>query len=145
MNKIRFEVNHGEYGKAITPIIDEKSLISILKEIKLPFAKKEGSPTIAGQYGGLFISKSVSLFDYFLGKTNTKENNYKTLVLLCDCSFEGCWDFLVKIIVHKTTIKWSDFEQIQRENWDYSKLGVFSFNRKQYENSLKDLEFEIGI
>jgi hypothetical protein len=145
MNEIRFEVKHSEYSKLIIPIIDGHSLISLLKTIELPFAKKEGHPEIAGAYGGIYFSESTSPTEYFLGQIETEENKGKTLLLLCDCSFEGCWDFLAKIIVHRSTVKWNDFEQIHRENWDYSGLGVFTFNRKQYENSLKNLEFEIGI
>lgn len=143
MNEIRFDVKHREFSKEIIPIIDGQSLISILKTIEFQYAEKEGYPQIAGAYGGIYVSESISPTEYFFGKIETEENNGKTLILLCDCSFEGCWDFLTKIEVSESTVKWSDFEQIHRANWDYSKLGIFTFERGQYEKALCDLESEI--
>ena len=144
MNKIGFKVEHREYGgKEIIPIIDDKSLISILKDFEFVFAKSEGSPKIAGQYGGIYLSNSISPTKYFLGENLLAENKNKTLILLCDCACEGCWDFLARIKVQKSVVTWNEFEQIHRENWDYQKLKTFTFEREQYEKALCDLESEI--
>jgi hypothetical protein len=35
MNQIRFDIQHSEFGNLVIPVIDSKSLISILKEFEL--------------------------------------------------------------------------------------------------------------
>lgn len=138
MNEIRFDIQDSEYGNIVVPIIDGKSLISILKEFELPIAKKEGSKSIAGSYSGLFISLVRPPSRYLYGEESTRLDK-KTPILICTCLNGGCWDLVANIESTNKEIIWKDFEQIHRKNWNYDELGIFSFDIKQYENALKEL------
>ena len=66
----------------------------------------------------------------------------KALLLVCDCQTPGCWDFDGRIVVEPGHVEWTDFEQAHRRpdspggHWDYSGLGPFRFDRRQYEAAL---------
>ena len=139
MNEIRFDIQHSEFGNLVVPIIDDKSLISILKDIELSFAKKEGSSKIAGGYAGLPISLVRSPSVYFYGG-ETQRTDGKTVLLICECLCGGCWDFVAEIEVKERKIIWKNFEQIHRRNWSYTELGIFEFDKEQFVNALKELE-----
>ncbi len=139
MNQIRFEISHSEYGDLVVPMIDGKSLISILRKVELLFAKKEGSPMIAGGYDGLPISMVRPPSKYYYGEGSHRTDE-KTAILICDCLCEGCWDFVVKIEVTNKKIIWKGFEQIHRTNWNYDELGIFEFDKEQFKIALKELE-----
>lgn len=139
MNEIRFDVQHSEYGNLVVPVIDGKSLISILKEFELPLAKKEGSPSIAGAYDGIPISMVRSPSKYYYGEDSHRTDK-KTTILICTCLNGGCWDFVAEIKTTEKEIVWKNFEQVHRRNWNYDELGILSFDRKQFENALKELE-----
>lgn len=139
MNKIRFEISHSEFGNLVVPAIDGKSLISILREIELPFAKKEGSPRIIGSYDGLPIAMVRPPSKYYYGE-DCHRTDEKTTILNCECLCEGCWDFVVNIEVNENKVIWKNFEQIHRTNWNYEELGIFEFDRKQFDSALNDLE-----
>lgn len=68
MNEIRFDVQHSEYGNFVVPVIDGKSLISILKEFEMLLAKKEDSQRIAGAYDGIPISTVRPPSKYLYGE-----------------------------------------------------------------------------
>lgn len=140
MNEIRFEVRHNEFGNLIVPIVDGKSLISILKKFELPFAKQKGHPELAGGYEGIPIDFTESLFDYYLGLIQIEWLNDKTVLLDFPCLCVGCWSFVAKIEIDSGKVIWKNFEQAHREKWIYDELGVFTFDRKQYETALKELE-----
>ena len=139
MNEIRFDIQNSEFGNLVVPLIDGKSLISILKDVELPFAKKEGSSKIAGAYDGLPISQVRPPSKYYYGGESQRLDR-KIVLLICDCLCGGCWDFVAQIDVNSEKITWKNFEQIHRKNWSYDELGIFTFDRKQFENALEVLE-----
>ena len=140
MNEIRFNIQHGEFGNLVVPLIDGKSLITILKETELPFAKKEGNPKIAGAYNG--IPKGVVKLpsQHLLGEPEQLYSyDGKSSVLECECGEPGCWSFITKIAVDEKRISWSNFEQIHRPNWKYDLIGEFTFDKKRYEQALNKI------
>jgi len=139
MNEIRFDIQHSDYGNIVVPVIDGKSLISILKEFELPLAKKEGSPSISGAYDGIPISILRPPSKYLYGEEPERLSK-KIPILICTCLNGGCWDFVAEIETTEKEIIWKNFEQIHRKNWNYDELGIFSFDRKQFENALSELE-----
>lgn len=139
MNEIRFDIHHSEYGNIVVPVIDGKSLITILKKIELPLAKKEGSPSIAGAYDGIPISTVRPPSKYFYGEESERLNK-KIPILICTCLNGGCWDFVAEIESIDKKIVWKNFEQIHRRNWNYEQLGRFEFNKEQFELALEELK-----
>ncbi|MEP7037866.1 MAG: hypothetical protein ABI891_05950 [Acidobacteriota bacterium] len=139
MNEIRFDIQHGEFGDLIVPTIDGRSLVNILKEIELPFCKKEGTLKIAGKYGGLPISLVRLPSKHYYGEESQRTDG-KSKILICDCLCAGCWDFVAKIEMTNKKIIWKDFEQIHRVNWNYDELGSLEFDKEQFKIALKELE-----
>ena len=142
MNEIRFTIQHSEFDKLIVPIINGKSLISILKEFEKPFSEKEGHLELAGGYDGIPKSHINSVKDYYLGVNQDEWLEGKTAILDCPCLCVGCWSFVAKIETERKKVIWKEFEQIHRNNWDYSSLDSFIFDKAQYENekALEKLE-----
>ena len=140
MNEIRFDIQYNEFGNLVVPVIDGKSLISTLKEIELLLAKKEGSSKIAGAYDGLPISMVRPPSKYYYGKEKIHRTDGKIPLLVCNCLSAGCWDFVAEPETNNEKVVWKNFEQIHRRNWNYDELGVCTFERKQFENALSELE-----
>ncbi len=106
--------------EVVTPFINGKSLIEIIKPIE---AEYESS--IAGDYGGLLVKDFFE--DYQLNKIPNLE---KTPLLACSCGSFDCWGLQAKIIYTSDTVQWLDFEQIHRENWNYPLK--FEFSKDKY-------------
>jgi len=140
MNEIRFTNQYSEFDKLIVPIIDGKSLISILKDFEKPFAKSEGHSELAGGYEGVPNEFVETPSEYYFGKIKNKWSGDKTVILDCPCLIVGCWSFVTKIEANQNTIIWKAFEQIHRNNWDYSNLSSFVFNKALYQMALEELE-----
>lgn len=123
----------GSY-RPVDIIIDGKRLIDELKRIETPYASAEGSPEIAGQYHSLSIKSTLLPSRHFLGTPRPILTDYeKVAILICTCGCEGCWDFACRVEFKENKVTWSDFEQVHRE-WNYSELGTFVFDRKNYED-----------
>jgi hypothetical protein len=63
---------------------------------------------------------------------------FKTALLACGCGEAGCWDFLAAVTADRDTVRWSDFAQGHRPQWDYREFGPFEFDRVEYEAALRD-------
>ncbi len=132
----------------IRMVINGRDLFDMVREVELPYATKEGSPSIAGNYGGL-PAKILSLSPkHFLGEPNRLYGGYKnqTQVGVCGCGEAGCWPLDVAITINDAEVIWSDFSQPHRSensktsHWRYDDLGPFHFDRKQYEAALSSIK-----
>ncbi len=148
MDTLKLKLTKCEFGFEAGPstvvsiFINDKNLIDIVKEIELPFATKEGSLQIAGDYSGLY---AFQLWDEML-KVRRPRSEFPPEVLGCTCGSPGCWPLSLKITEKDNEIVWSDFDNPYRtdlinpdQNWDYSKLGPFCFDKEQYETEMKKL------
>lgn len=148
-----FEVNvvesvseGGNPFKEVRLLIDGQDLISMLQEFEKAFAKREGSPGIAGGYSG--VSAAHTSKDRFLGLCDLDygEDEKKVAVLECQCGCKGCWPFAVKITVTDSSVRWSDFEQPHRSTesvqapWDYAGFGPFEFPKEEYLREIEKLD-----
>jgi hypothetical protein len=141
MNEIKLVVarctDRSEEYQSVDILIDGTRLIDQLRPLEAPYAEQEGFPDLAGRYHNLSVRTAFFPSRHFLGEPRPLlQYEDKTVVLICTCGCEGCWDFVCKITVTEQTVKWSNFEQVHR-NWDYSTLGEFIFDRTQYENELQ--------
>jgi len=130
LKQIRIEVNGTE-------------LPELVREVELPAARAEGDAELAGGYIGLVPGYvRVDLAGQFLGgggATPFESADEKVQLLGHDCGEVGCSPLLARITVTDDTVTWEDFEQPTREDWDYSDLGPFRFDRAQYERALFEL------
>lgn len=133
-------------------LINDRSLLDIIYEVELPFARKEfdeqmkiegerigESDDLAGDYLYLSPEETYLPAQNFFGEPYhsdfcIEENDpsyNKSLLLSCTCGVIECWFLLADITVNKTTVTWANFQQFHRD-WVYD-LGPFIFDRQQYE------------
>ncbi|MGE0490939.1 MAG: hypothetical protein AB7S38_17160 [Vulcanimicrobiota bacterium] len=108
-------------------LIDGRRLLDLLREVELPQAKKDGTPSVAGSYGpGLYRD----VFE--TSKELAASGGAKEVVgLLCECGAWGCWNLSFIIQIGDEAVTWRDFSHSHRD-WDYRQLGPFVFEREQY-------------
>ncbi len=124
-------------------VVNGVNLIERLKEYEIPFAKKEGSESIAGGFEGLSPEmlyrhlKNPDAYDM--------DENGKVSILACECGFEGCWPMRIKAIEVGDEVFWTDFEQPHRNPdshnfWNYADFGPFNFDKSAYNEQLESLQ-----
>lgn len=103
-----------------------------------------GADSSRRSYAGLNPEWRPNLRNEFLGRT---EYPY-SVILTCTCHEDGCNSVLAKIDVESETVTWRDFTSVlygdQSRSWggtpiDYSMLGPFVFDKKQYMTGLDSL------
>ena len=111
-------------------IVDGRSFIEMIREFEAPFAKD-----LAGSYSNIFYKQYTE--DFLLGRQPKCGSNHdKTELLGCACGCPGCWSFAVCIHVRNKTVRWEDFEQPDREGWNYEGFGPFVFDLNQYKAAM---------
>src|SRR4051794_39068212 len=140
MNRIAFvplaSADAANPYRGVEIVLDGVGLIDRLRQIERPFAEREGSPQLAGEYAWLSARTTFLPSRHFLGDTRPCLRDGEDVVLLvCPCGCEGCWDFVCRISVAAETVTWDGFRQVHRR-WDYSSLGRLVFDRQQYEHAL---------
>lgn len=120
--------------KELQILINGQSLIELVQAVELPFAEREGSPNLAGQYDWL------SDLDCEIQRFQTEE----CMVLGCICGVPDCWPLTTRVSLADDIVCWSRFQNWHRAEdcanvWDHSALGPFVFDRQQYEDALRGL------
>lgn len=147
MNKLQIKIlvnkEDGLNNSVAKILIDGTDLIELLAEFEKPFAKKEGSLDIAGQYEGLNPKTLYKNLLNLTGNSNSEDN--KSDILDCECGCSGCWSFMIKVESIDGKIIWTDFEQLHRGKeshtfWDYSQFGPFEFNEAEYNSELEKIK-----
>lgn len=166
MNEIRLRLMRGDRyeweprlpskrHRVVDVIIDRKRLVELAAAVEQPFAEKEGHPELAGDYEGcppsVIFLPSRHYFGQGCGSWVWDPDLYdgKSVVLQCKgCGETGCWPLVAKITGTSDNVIWSAFEQIHRggawtktgdgPKWFYDGLGPFVFDRRQYEEALRD-------
>ncbi len=116
-------------------------LIDILQSVERSFAQKEGRVSLAGAYEGLPPLLVLPPKKHFWGHP---EGDYKLedgRTVLLEYGFSGVpgdWTFAAKIEVDGDYVSWSDLGNVQRPDWDYSGLGSFQFEIRQYRDALQE-------
>src|SRR5438128_9913066 len=78
--------------------INGRNIVSLVKEVELPFVQVENEPELAGSYLGLNTKDLVDYGNPFLG-IQWPDFGEKAPILRCICGSIGCWPLLVKITV----------------------------------------------
>ena len=138
MNEITFDIRHTEFGEVVVPEIDGRSLISIIRDVEMPFAKCESHPDIAGAYIGIPKNIAAPPSEHLVGKSTVEYRwSDKTILLVCKCGEPGCWPLEVRITVTPNSVEWGDFEQPHRQEWRYEQR--FVFDKDQYDKAIAAL------
>lgn len=134
MDELKFQINKTETDNfnviVAVPFINGNSLIDRIKKIELKYDK-----TIAGAYDG--IRPDLLLHELTNGSIQDK---IKSKILECECGSDGCWTLLMSVTEKDKFVSWGNFEQIHRDNWDYSEMGEFVFEKSAYQKALEELK-----
>lgn len=134
-------------GPTLEYLIDGTPFLDLVRDAELfdalaeqaeraeEFAPEE-APLLAGDYA----YPATLSWEHLLGERpdrvpcNAPDDHF--LLLGCTCGVEECWALTASITVTDSTVSWSSFANNHRA-WDYSGLGVLTFSRPQYEQSLR--------
>lgn len=136
-----FQVHHSE----IHIYINGRDLMDMVEQIEhAALNLQHECDSSTRSYAGLNPDWRPNLRNEFLG--NTPEPY--SVVLTCTCYEDWCNSVLTKIHVDSQTVTWRDFTSVlhgeESRSWggipiDYSALGPFVFDRKQYLEALEAL------
>ena len=67
-----------------------------------------------------------------------------TVLLGCACGIIDDGPFFASVLLADEQVTWFDFRNpmADGQDWDYSDLGPFAFNRAQYERAIHDAVIE---
>jgi hypothetical protein len=140
---------HAGADRTVTIDVNGRSLAELVGDVERPFAEREGSPGIAGNYAGLgtqFLDLTVE--EHYLGAPGSDlvcGPKDKTVLLVCECGEPGCWPLMAVVDARDDVVSWSDFEQPHRsERWSYDALRPLTFERAQYDEALAALRRQLG-
>jgi hypothetical protein len=144
MDEVTFELAPagGGYADDLTQIrieVNGSDLVDLVRQAELPSARADEEEELAGTYVGLVPGYiRMDLAGQFLGGSGTwlySEGEGKTALLSCNCGDVGCSPLLARVTVEDDTVRWDEFEQPTRPDWDYDDFS-FTFERAQYERAL---------
>ena len=143
MARVDFRKRASADKQVVEVLIDGRSLGDVVRDAESKSASEEGHPDLAGKYDGL--PWELVATDLLLGEAHgiwavleASQAPHRVPLLLCECGEPGCWPLVATIEVREDRVIWRDFRQPHRKQWDYSKLGPFSFDRSQYVGALRE-------
>lgn len=127
--------HEGDGATEVVPVVDGVALTDRIHD----FEREHGMETRAVSYGGLipaYFKFGPASHHYLTTHEVFISRKGKIPVLGCECGEWGCWPLLARVILEKTTVTWTDFEQPYRPDRDYSSFGPFVFSRSAYESAI---------
>jgi aminoglycoside 3-N-acetyltransferase len=121
-SKLGFDVDEQHFR---IPRIDERSLLELVREYET--AQGFDCP---GAYSGLYTEE--------LHEEVANCGESQTL-LGCDCGTRECWPLTCRITRTSDWVVWDEFKQPFRPERDYSGLGPFAFDAREYDEAIQDL------
>ena len=130
---VRLEPGNCDATQIVRLFVNGRDLTALVREFEAPFASE-----LAGAYGLLPAADVLPPARHFLGEPEAlyTSGGGRTMLLGCDCGEPGCWPLEAHIAVNETTVRWQDFSQPHRPEWNYGLFGPFNFDRGQYEEVL---------
>ena len=122
-------------------LINGYRLIDLLQTIERPFAQAEGRISLAGAYEGLPPLLVLPPKKHYWGNAEKAYLSPDGRVILLEYAYSGVpgdWTFAAKIEVTGEFVRWSEFGNVQRPEWDYSGIGPFTFDIRQYRDGLEE-------
>lgn len=136
MDSIKFYPNDYEMnGEGLTEVvvtINDKPLLELIRQRERSFAAKDGQASIAGDYAYLSLIDFKKLFlDALLSNGQLAASSERSVVLLgCPCGIWSCWYLALKIKFEENAVKFIDFTNLRRKDWQY---GLeFKFDRVSF-------------
>src|SRR5918995_761215 len=140
MEEIRFEI--GEREDPVDGMVDtlgifvnDRDLPRITREVKLPFAARDGKPELAGNYVGLPPESVFLPSHHLLGRSEGRDDDWDGMVAVLGCGVGG-WPLRVKTTPREGTMLWDHFEQPHHRPRRHGGLEPLIFGRAPYTSAL---------
>ena len=116
-------------------LVDGKPFVEMVRTFEKHMLEGNKEANLAGTYWYLHTK---ALIDYLEGPGY---GEYQRIAVLgCNCLDEDCWPLVCSMEKSVDCIRWCDFFQPHRKNWDYSGFGPFAFERGQFVAALSGLK-----
>lgn len=134
MDSIKFYLNDYDMkGEGLTEIvvtINDKPLLELIRQRERSFAVKDGQASIAGSYAYLSLIDFEELFLRAALEADLAQDERDVVLLGCPCGIWSCWYLALKIKFEANAVKFSDFTNPRRKDWQY---GLeFKFDRVSF-------------
>ena len=141
MDSIKFYLNDYEIeGKSFTEVvvmINDESLLELIKRREQSFAAKEGQASIAGDYAYLSLIDFEELFLRTALEADLAQDERDVALLGCPCGIWSCWYLALKAKFEANAVKFSDFTNLRRKDWQY---GLeFKFDRVSFVSEISKI------
>ena len=143
MDGIKFYPNdyemNGESFTEVVVTINDKPLLELIRQREQSFAAKDGQASIAGDYAYLSLIDFKKLFlDALLPNGQLAASSERSVVLLgCPCGIWDCWYLALKIKFEANAVKFTDFTNLRRKDWQY---GLeFKFDRVSFVSEISKI------
>ena len=143
MDSIKFYLNDYEVdGRSLTEVavaINSEPLLELIRRREQSFAVKNRQGCIAGDYAYLSLIDFKKLFlDALLPNGQLVASSERSVVLLgCPCGIWSCWYLALKAKFEADTIRFSDFTNPRRKDWQY---GLeFKFDRVSFASEISKI------
>ena len=143
MDSIKFYLNDYDMnGEGLTEVvvkINGEPLLELIRQREQSFAAKDGQASIAGDYAYLSLIDFKKLFlDALLPNGQLTASGERSVVLLgCPCGIWSCWYLALKIKFEENAVKFSDFTNPRRKDWQY---GLeFKFDRVSFVSEISKI------
>lgn len=148
LDKIKFEkveIDGGYRGKGqymeigAKIIINGRPLLDTVREIEKNFQILNELYASPGDYQHQIAR---SLYEYLTNASFANEDG-GAAIFTCFCLVDGCWCLRCTITETDTEVILRGFKNEHRD-WDYSELGEFRFDKKEYYKELEHLKSFMG-
>jgi hypothetical protein len=122
-------------------LINGYRLIDLLQAVESRYARAEGRISLAGAYEGLPPLMVLPPNKHYWGDAHKEYLAPDGRVVLLEYAYSGVpgdWTFAAQIEVTGEFVSWSNMGNVQRPDWDYSEIGPFKFDLRQYRDALDE-------
>ncbi|WP_298831217.1 hypothetical protein [uncultured Campylobacter sp.] len=141
MDSIKFYLNDYEVDdRSLTEVavaINGEPLLELIKRCEQSFAAKDGQASIAGSYAYLSLIDFEELFLRAALEADLAQDERDVVLLGCPCGIWSCWYLALKIKFEENAVKFSDFTNLRRKDWQY---GLeFKFDRVSFVSEISKI------
>ena len=141
MDSIKFYPNdyemNGESFTEVVVTINDKPLLELIRQREQSFAAKDGQASIAGDYAYLNLIDFEELFLRTALEADLAQDERDVVLLGCPCGIWSCWYLALKIKFEENAVKFIDFTNPRRKDWQY---GLeFKFDRVSFVSEISKI------
>ena len=141
MDSIKFYLNdykiEGESFTEVVVAINGEPLLELIKRREQSFAAKKGQASIAGGYAYLSLIDFEELFLRAALEADLAQDEQDVVLLGCPCGIWSCWYLALRVKFEADTVKFAEFKNLRRKDWQY---GLeFKFDRVSFVSEISKI------